>query len=97
MNMIAFVSTPVVPEIVQDLLVIMRHKTGAKGEGWNGATTMEQAGIDSLELTELILDAEDKYRIKVNFKRTRSYQELATVEDLARLVQATMRKDGIAK
>jgi acyl carrier protein len=86
-------SFPTVPEIVQTMLTIMRHHTSQAGEGWNRATTIEQAGINSLELVELIFDLEDQYNIDVRFNPRASNDTLATVEDVARLVQTSIRRE----
>jgi acyl carrier protein len=91
MGTIGLFTVPAISEIVQDLLVVMRKHTQSRGEGWNGATTLEQAGIDSLELVELVFDIEDKYNTKVNVKP--SDYMLTTVEDVARLVQSCVRRD----
>jgi acyl carrier protein len=84
---------PTVAAIVADLLVIMRKHTKSAGEGWNGATTIEQAGIDSFDFVELIFDLEDKYQININFNSNASDQSLVTVEDVARFVQAQIRRE----
>jgi acyl carrier protein len=96
-NSIAAAAVPTVPEIIDDLLVIMRQHTKSAGEGWNGATTIEQAGIDSFDFVELIFDLEDKYQININFNSNAADQSLATVEDVARFVQAQIRQERSAK
>jgi len=93
MTTLELASIPTVGEIVTDLLAIMRHHTKSEGEGWNGATTIEQAGIDSFDFVELIFDLEDKYKININFNSNAADQSLSTVEDVARFVQTAIRKE----
>ena len=88
---------PTVTEIIDDLLAIMRRHTKSDGEGWNGATTLEQAGIDSFDFVELIFDLEDKYHISINFNSNTTDQSMASVEDVARFVQAQIRQERDGK
>jgi acyl carrier protein len=97
MNTLELASIPTVGEIVTDLLDIMRRHTKTAGEGWNGATTIEQAGIDSFDFVELIFDLEDTYKININFNSNAADQSLTTVDDVARFVQAAIRKDRAGK
>ena len=94
MSTAGLTSMPTFRDIVGDLLAILRRQTRAAGEGWNGATTIEQAGIDSLELEEVILNLEDKYSVRVNFNRKMSEPTLATVDDVARLMQDAIAQDA---
>jgi acyl carrier protein len=97
MSTLELASVPAINDIVQDLLAIMRRHTRQAGEGWNGATTIEQAGIDSFELVELIFNLEDKYGINVHFNPNASDHALATVEDVARIMQASIRRERTAR
>jgi len=92
MTTLELIAIPTIRDIVQDLLAILRRDTNARGEGWNGATTIEQVGIDSLELVELFFDLEDRYKVSINFNANASDAAMATIEDIARLVQACIRR-----
>jgi len=92
MDTLELAAIPTVNEIVADLLAIMRRHTHEAGEGWNRATTLEQAGIDSFEFVQLIFDVEDLYRININFNSNTRDAMLTTVDDVARFVQTAIRR-----
>ena len=91
MNVIVTNLVPTTRDIVNHILAIMRRQTQSRGEGWNGATTFEQAGVDSLELTQLLMELESHYHVTLNARRESFEPMLASVEDVARFVQKTMR------
>jgi acyl carrier protein len=82
--------------IVADLLDIIRRHTKSAGEGWTAATTLEDVGIDSFDLVELIFEIEDKYDVSVNFNANRTADDFKTVLDVARVIQDTLNKAGQA-
>lgn len=83
-------------QITIDLLDIIRKHTKSAGEGWNATTTLEDVGIDSFDLVELIFEIEDKYDISVNFNANRTVDDFATVADVARVIQENLGKEGRA-
>jgi acyl carrier protein len=97
MSTLEMVAVPTVSEIVDDLLGIMRRHTKTEGEGWNRATTIEEAGIDSFDFVELIFELEDTYKISINFNSNAADQSLTTVEDVARFVEKQIRQERNAK
>ena len=82
--------------ITHDLLDIIRKHTKSTGADWNAATTLEDVGIDSFDLVELIFEIEDKYDISVNFNANRTVDDFATVADVARVIQENLDKKGRA-
>ncbi len=92
MNVIVTNRIPTTVDIVHHILNLMRRQAGVAGEGWNGATTFEQAGVDSLELTQLLMELESQYHVTLNVRRERFEPILASVDDVARFVQKAMRQ-----
>jgi acyl carrier protein len=92
MTTLELASSPTVADIVGDLLAIIRAHTKTSGEDWTGATTIEEAGIDSFDFVEMIFQIEDQYQIHVTFNSNAQDTSLDTVEDVARLVQTEIGK-----
>jgi acyl carrier protein len=82
--------------IVADLLDIIRRHTKSTGPDWTAATTLEDVGIDSFDLVELIFEVEDKYGVSINFNANRTTDDFKTVGDVARVIQDTLNQTGAA-
>lgn len=82
---------PSLPEMIDALLALVRDYTGRSGEGWNSATTLEQAGVDSLAFAELLIEIEDHFDIGPTGNLRPADVLIATIEDLARFVRSALQ------
>ena len=64
----------------------------AHGRGVSGATTLDELGLSSLERVELMVALEDRFQTRIDEGR---FSEVASVEDLKRLVEAPATVDGV--
>ncbi len=64
----------------------------AHGRGVSGATTLDELGLSSLERVELMVALEDRFQTRIDEGR---FSEVASVEDLKRLVEAPAAVDGV--
>jgi long-chain acyl-CoA synthetase len=64
----------------------------AHGRGVSGATTLDELGLSSLERVELMVALEDRFQTRIDEGR---FSEVASVEDLKRLVEAPASADGM--
>jgi long-chain acyl-CoA synthetase len=64
----------------------------AHGRGVSGATTLDELGLNSLERVELMVALEDRFQTRIDEGR---FSEVASVEDLKRLVEAPAAADGV--
>lgn len=93
MSAIELQRLPEIHDIVSDLLEIIRAHTKNVGDGWNAATTIEETGVDSFDFVELIFEIEDRYGIDIDLNANTSATDIATVADVATLVQSTMKRE----
>ena len=91
MSAIELQRVPSLDEIVIDLLQIIRNHTKNAGDDWNAATIVEETGVDSFDFVELVFEIEDKYGIDINLNANTSANDIATVADIATLVQSTIK------
>ena len=91
MSAIELKRVPSIEDIVMDLLSIIRSHTKSIGDGWNASTVIEETGVDSFDFVELIFEIEDRYGIDLDLNANTSGVEIATVADVATLVQATIK------
>jgi acyl carrier protein len=80
--------------ITADLLDAIRKHTKQPGESWSAETTLEDIGVDSFDLVELIFEIEDKYGVDINFNANATTDDLATVGDVARLIAQALAKEA---
>ena len=64
----------------------------AHGRGVSGATTLDELGLSSLERVELMVALEDRFQTRIDEGR---FSEVASVEDLKRLVEAPATADAV--
>ena len=64
----------------------------AHGRGVSSATTLDELGLNSLERVELMVALEDRFQTRIDEGR---FSEVASVEDLKRLVEAPAAADGV--
>ena len=93
MSVVELQRIPTVDEIVSDLLDIIRRYTKSAGESWTAATVMEETGVDSFDFVELIFEIEERYAININMNANTSANDLATVADVATMVQSTIKAE----
>ncbi|WP_159592623.1 acyl carrier protein [Chelativorans xinjiangense] len=70
--------------------ILAKIKTHAEGDtsGITLATPLNDLGIHSLELTEIIFDLEEEYGIEIDMNTADAWENLSTVSDIVAAVRA---------
>jgi acyl carrier protein len=79
-------NTPDLQTVISDLIEIIRKHTQNAGESWNGATKVQDAGLDSFDVVELVFQVEDKYGIVVSLNANTSLTSDTTIQELGSLI-----------
>jgi nodulation protein F len=53
-------------------------------------TPLEKLGVHSLELTEIVMDIEDKYGVEIDLSTVETWQSFKTVGDIVDAVKALL-------
>ncbi len=55
-----------------------------------GETPLEKLGVHSLELTEIVMDIEDKYGVEIDLSTVETWQSFSSVGDIINAVRTLM-------
>ncbi|WP_309084282.1 acyl carrier protein [Chelativorans sp.] len=74
--------------IGKTILEKIRGRAEGDPSGISFSTPLDELGIHSLELTELIFDLEDEFGVEVEMNTAQAWEKLGTVQDLVDAVRA---------
>jgi nodulation protein F len=74
-------------EVEQSTLAIITEASHLDSTDVTRDTPLEELGIESLELTEIIMDLEDKHDIEIDLNTAEAWQSMKTVGDIIDAVQ----------
>lgn len=83
-------SDPLADEIIA---MIATHVDGGR-DAVTRETALDELGIHSLELTEIIFDVEDKYGIEVDMNTSEAWNNLKNVGDIVEAVRTLIEAKG---
>jgi acyl carrier protein len=74
-------------DITDDVVAIIAKKVVPPRPGLALQQRLDELGLNSLALVELVMDIEDKFDIEIPYNANTSFAEFKTVGDLANAIQ----------
>lgn len=69
-------------ELEQNIIALFGQHADKASEAITAETPLEKLGIHSLELTEIVMDIEDKYGVEVDLSTVDTWQSFSKVGDI---------------
>ena len=74
-------------EVDREILAVFQSHVDGAAEGVTYSTPLDTLGIHSLELTEIVMDIEEKFGIEIDLSTVDAWSSFKTVGDLATAVK----------
>ena len=81
-------------QLAQDVIAKIKPHADPEIGDLTPATELNELGIHSLELTEIIFDLEEAYGIEIEMNTAEAWSKLSTVNDIVEAVRGLIAKKG---
>lgn len=77
-------------ELERGIIALFEQHADKSSGPVTGETPLEKLGVHSLELTEIVMDIEDKYGVEIDLSTVETWQSFSNVGDIINAVRALM-------
>ena len=84
-------------ELEQNIIALFGQHADKASEVITSETPLEKLGIHSLELTEIVMDIEDKYGVEIDLSTVDTWQSFSKVGDIIEAVKRLLAEKAEAE